>query len=130
MGDAGAGEEGLAANGQPQGDGPQPHNATAAAPARLADVVGLVATNAAAAWGQPERRALRRVCSEVRDAHDAVSLPHGLTINCANVAEGAEGARQLARLFGRPGCCPPARLVIRCPCMMYGTPLVMTAEHL
>lgn len=77
----------------------------------FADVVGLVAGNAAAALAPPERGALRLVCQDVCKAHDA-NQPKDVTIMADKLPEGAEGARQLARFFARSDCSPPTSLTI------------------
>lgn len=94
-----------------------PRNHPPAGPAgraALADVVGLVLANAAVAWTQAERAALRLVCRDVCEARDAAARPGGLTIRVGGVPEGAEGAAQVARFFGRPGRRLPNSLTVQC----------------
>lgn len=100
---------------------------SAAAGPGLADVLGLVASYAAAHLGCSEHQALRLVCRDVYQAHDAASQLQGLTINADRwhrLSDGEEGAQQLARFFGRPGRSLPSALTIR----SYGDYARFTAE--
>lgn len=78
----------------------------------LAAVVGLVWANAATGLSPAERRALRLVCWDVCEAHDAASQPQGLTVRADRLPQGAAGAQQLARFLRRTSCSLPASLTI------------------
>lgn len=90
--------------------------ASAAVRTGLADVVGLVAANAAAVLDCKDRWALRLLCRAMCEALDA-SRPRDLTISAGDLPGG--GKRALARFFGRPGCSLPASLSIIDDCMAW-----------